>query len=153
MPLSLVPNKTPKQRRRRSFRRPVSAANPLVLLVEDDEEKLSEFKFLLEHFGYRVVDTDNGQDAAKRARYSRPDLLLIDLNVPLPYELVAARQIVKESQIGTVPVVIVTREDVVDPYPMMDAGVRHNEYVTRLCDHGQLLHLLGFLLPVEPSVA
>ncbi|MGI8897590.1 MAG: response regulator [Pyrinomonadaceae bacterium] len=71
--------------------------------------------------GYRVIDTDNGQDAARNARQTRPDLLVVDMDVPLLYGLVAARQIIKNARVGPLPVVIVTHEDVVDPAPMMEA--------------------------------
>jgi DNA-binding response OmpR family regulator len=124
-----------------------------VLLLEDDEETRSEMKHVLELNGYRVIDTDNGQDAAKRARYAPPDLVLVDLNVPLLYGLVAARQVIKQAQLGVVPVVIVTHEDSIDLHPMMEVGVLHNEYVTRLSDYEQLEHLLDYLLPVSPAAA
>ena len=127
--------------------------NPVVLMVEDQEDERAEMKQVLELNGYRVIDTDNGQDAAKRARFIPPDLVLVDLDVPLLYELVAARQIVKSAQLGILPVVIVTREDTVDPTAMMEVGVRRNEYVTRLSDYLQLEHLLDYLLPTGPRAA
>lgn len=136
----------------RVLRRQRNVDSPLVLLVEDNEETCVEMKHALELNGYRVIDTDNGQDAAKRARYAHPDLVVVDLDLPLLYGLVAARQIIKQARIE-VPIVIVTREDDVDPCPMMEVGVRRNEYVTRLSDPSQLDHLLDFLLPVGPDVA
>jgi CheY-like chemotaxis protein len=127
--------------------------NPVVLMVEDQEDERAEMKEVLELNGYRVIDTDNGQDAAKRARFISPDLVLVDLDVPLLYELVAARQIVKSAQLGILPVVIVTREDTVDPAAMMEVGVCRNEFVTRLSDYQQLEHLLDYLLPVGHRTA
>ena len=127
--------------------------NPLVLLVKDQEDTLFEMKQVLELNGYRVIDTDNGQDAAKRARYAPPDLVLVDLDVPLLYELVAARQIMKQAFLGAIPFVIVTHEEELDPHAMMEVCVRRNEYVTRLSDYEQLEHLLDYLLPVKPKAA
>jgi CheY-like chemotaxis protein len=135
------------------FFRTSQSDNPVVLMVEDQEDERAEMREVLELNGYRVIDTDNGQDAAKRARFISPDLVLVDLDVPLLYELVAARQIVKSAQLGILPVVIVTREDTVDPAAMMEVGVRRNEYVTRLSDYQQLEHLLDYLLPVGPRTA
>lgn len=127
--------------------------SPVVLMVDDQDDERAEIKQMLELNGYRVIDTDNGQDAAKCARFTPPDIILIDLGVPLLYELVAARQIVKSAQLGSLPIVIVTREDTVDPAAMMEEGVRRNEYVTRLDDYHQLEHLLDFLLPVVRRLA
>jgi CheY-like chemotaxis protein len=121
--------------------------------VKDQEDTLFEMKQVLELSGYRVIDTDNGQDAAKRAQYTHPDLVLVDLDVPLLYELVAARQIMKQALLGDVPVVIVTHEEELDPDSLMEVCVRRNEYVTRLSDYEQLEHLLGYLLPIGPKAA
>ena len=73
--------------------------------------------------------------------------------MPLLYELVAARQIIKHARLGLVPVVIVTHEEELDPAPMIEVDVRRNEYVTRLSDFEQLEYLLDYLLPVFPEAA
>lgn len=129
---------------------PVSAngANHVVLMVEDYQDARAELKLALKLKGYRVIDTDNGRDAAQQARETHPDLLVVDMDVPLLYGLVAARQIVKHAQVGPIPVVIITHEDVVDPAPMIEVGATRNEYVTRLSDYESLRHLLDYLLPV-----
>jgi len=135
-----------------ALRRQAIAGNSLVLLVKDHEETLCDMKHVLELNGYQVMDTDNGQAAVKQARYAHPDLLLVDLDVPLLYELVAARQIIKNSRVGLVPavipVVIVSHEPEFDPAPMMEVNLRRNEYVTRLSDYDQLAYLLEYLLPI-----
>jgi DNA-binding response OmpR family regulator len=129
------------------------ATQPTVLLVEDQEEVRRDLKRIMVMNGYRLIDTDNGRDAVKSARDTHPDLLMVDLDVPLLYGLVAARQIIKQAQLEPVPVVIVTHDDTVDPYPMMEMGVRRNEYVTRLDDYEQLGNLLDYLLPIRPEAA
>lgn len=153
MSLNLHPTKAPNSDFAPRSLRVSHADNSVVLMVEDREDARSEMKKVLELNGYRVIDTDNGRDAAKRARDVYPDLLLVDLDVPLLYEMVAARQIVKNAQLGIVPVVIVTREPEVDPGALLEVGVRRNEYVTRLSDYDQLEHLLDYLLPVSPPMA
>jgi len=120
--------------------------NHVVLTVLDHMEARPELRQVLQLNGFRVIDTDNGQDAARQARQTHPDLLVVDMDVPLLYGLVAARQIVKHAQVGPVPVVIVTHEDVVDPLPLMEVGASRNEYVTRLSDYQELQHLLDYLL-------
>jgi DNA-binding response OmpR family regulator len=134
---------------------PVSTngVNHVVLMVEDYQDARPELKQVLKLKGYRVIDTDNGQDAARRARQTHPDLLVVDMDVPLLYGLVAARQIVKHAQVGPMPVVIVTHEDLVDPAPMMEVGASRDEYVTRLSDYQELQHLLDYLLPGLPRTA
>ena len=127
--------------------------NPVVLMVEDQADEKCELRQILELNGYRVIETDNGQDAVKRALYIYPDLLLVDLNVPLLYQMMAARQIVKNARLANVPVVIATHDDVVDTATIMELGVRRNEYVTRLSDYQQLECLLEYLLTIKPQAA
>jgi hypothetical protein len=72
-----------------------------------------------------------------RMRLSAPGICiqtssLLTLTLPLLYEVVAARQIMKQALLGAVPVVIVIHEEEPDPYSMMKVCVRRNEYVTRL---------------------
>lgn len=129
---------------------PSDAEKPVVLMVRDQGDPRLELTQILELSGYSVIETDNGQDAVKRALYLCPDLLLVDLDVPLLYEMVAARQIVKNAALGTVPVVIATHDDVVDTTAIMELGVRRNEYVTRLSDYQQLECLLDYLLTIRP---
>lgn len=121
--------------------------NHVVLMVEDYQDARPELKEVLKQKGYCVIDTDNGRDAARHARQTHPDLLVVDMDVPLLYGLVAARQIIKHAQVGPMPVVIVTHEDVVDPAPMIEVGATRNEYVTRVSDYEELQHLLDYLLP------
>jgi DNA-binding response OmpR family regulator len=130
-----------------------NGANHVVLMVEDYQDARSDLKRGLKLKGYRVIDTDNGRDAARQARETHPDLLMVDMDVPLLYGLVAARQIVKHAQVGPIPVVIITHEDVLDPAPMIEVGATRNEYVTRLSDYESLQHLLDYLLPVLPQTA
>jgi DNA-binding response OmpR family regulator len=125
--------------------------NHVVLIVGDYQDARPELKQILQLKGYRVIDTDNGQDAARQARQTQPHLLVVDMDVPLLYGLMAARQIIKHAELGPVPAVIVTHEEVVDPAPMMELGTSRNEYVTRLSDYQELQSLLDYLLPVLPS--
>src|SRR5258706_12862259 len=122
----------------------------VVLVVLDRVDARRQLGQVLTSKAYSVVDTDNGQEAARQARQTKPDLVLVDLDVPLLYGLVAARQIVKHGELGAMPVVIVTHEETIDPAPMIEVGITRHEYVTRLSDYTELHRLLEYLLPVLP---
>ena len=128
-----------------------NGANHVVLRVLDYQDARPELKRELQVKGYHVIDTDNGQDAARQARQTHPHLLVVDMDVPLLYGLMAARQIIKHAELGALPAVIVTHEAVLDPAPMIELGTNRNEYVTRLSDYQQLHSLLDYLLPIMPT--
>jgi len=73
------------------------------------------------------------------------------MDIPLLYELVAARQIIEGAQVGNMPVVIVTHEGVVDPAPMIELSASRKDYVTRLSDYQELQPLLNYLLSALPT--
>ena len=131
---------------------PVSSngGNHVVLMVEDYQDARPELKQVLQLRGYRVIDTDNGQDAARQAQQTPPHLLVVDMDVPLLYGLIAARQIIKRAELGPMPAVIVTHEDVVDEAALVELGPSRDEYVTRLSDYQELHSLLNYLLPILP---
>ena len=54
-----------------------------VLLVEDNEDNRTVYRTILEHFGYGVVEARNGEDGVKMARERRPDLILMDISIPV----------------------------------------------------------------------
>jgi len=55
---------------------------PLVLVVEDHPTRRLTWTVCSFSNGYSVIGTDHGRDAARQAREIRPDLLLVDLDVP-----------------------------------------------------------------------
>jgi len=54
-----------------------------VLLVEDNEDNRTVYRTILEHFGYAVVEARNGEDGIRAAREGRPDLILMDISIPI----------------------------------------------------------------------
>jgi two-component system, cell cycle response regulator DivK len=54
-----------------------------ILLVEDDPDAQLVYRTILEHAGYRVDVRGNGRDAVALARASLPDLVIMDINLPV----------------------------------------------------------------------
>ena len=54
----------------------------LVLIVEDNERNLKLVRDLLEHAGYRTLEAGNAEDGLALARTHRPDLVLMDVQLP-----------------------------------------------------------------------
>src|SRR3712207_8036540 len=82
-----------------------------VMVVEDFEDNRFMMRRLLEMSGYRVVEAVNGQEAVEVAARERPDLILMDLSLPLLDGLAATRRIREQPDLRAVPIVAVSAHD------------------------------------------
>jgi two-component system cell cycle response regulator DivK len=79
-----------------------------ILIVEDNELNMKLLNDVLEAYGYEIIKTDSGLAALDLARQHRPDLILIDIQLPDISGLDAVRQLKQDAQTKTIPVIAVT---------------------------------------------
>ncbi|WP_026318932.1 response regulator [Amorphus coralli] len=79
-----------------------------VLIVEDNELNMKLFHDLLEASGYEVVESRNGTTAIALARSERPDLIIMDIQLPEVSGLDVTRQIKQDDELKAIPVIAVT---------------------------------------------
>ncbi len=120
------------------------ATRPTVLVVEDFEDNRFMMRRLLEMSGYRVVEAVNGNQAVEMAESERPDIILMDLSLPMLDGLAATRRIRERNGVGRTPIVAVSAHDSADLHAeALAAGC--TEYVTDALDFDQLVQLLDRL--------
>lgn len=116
-----------------------------VLLVEDTEDNRFMMRRLLEMSGYEVVEATNGEEAVRLAQSERPQLILMDLSLPVIDGLAATRAIRKLDGFGEVPIVAVSAHDSSDfQGEALAAGC--NSYITKPIDFSELEILIARLL-------
>ncbi len=81
---------------------------PLILIVEDDEKSRRLMKDVLEHEGYAVMETDQGEIGLDLIRQCHPQLVLMDIHLPGISGLDAIREIRADASIAGTRVVAVT---------------------------------------------
>jgi two-component system, cell cycle response regulator DivK len=79
-----------------------------ILVVEDDEENWDMISRRLQRRGYRVVRAADGQEAVEMAARERPDLILMDVGLPVMDGLEATRRIRARAQTQTIPIIALT---------------------------------------------
>ena len=79
-----------------------------ILVVEDNPKNLKLVRDVLQYCGYEVVEATTGEDGVRLAREVRPDLILMDLQLPGIDGAETLRQIRQDGHMRTVPVVAVT---------------------------------------------
>jgi len=79
-----------------------------VLIVEDNELNMKLFNDLLEAHGYRVLQTREGLSALDIAREHRPDLILMDIQLPEVSGIEVTKWLKEDDELRSIPVVAVT---------------------------------------------
>ena len=74
-----------------------SATCPTILVVDDDDGFRTALREMLEAYGYQVIEASNGREAIETASSECPDIIVMDLNMPVMDGLNASRQIRKEG--------------------------------------------------------
>jgi len=90
-------------------RRPEAHPIPrTVLIVEDNELNMKLFHDLLDAHGYQTLQTRSGIEALQIARERRPDLILMDIQLPEVSGLEVTRWLKDDEELREIPVVAVT---------------------------------------------
>ncbi len=79
-----------------------------VLIVEDNELNMKLFNDLLEADGYATLQTGDGMGALQLARNHRPDLILMDIQLPEVSGLDIVKRLKEDESLSEIPVVAVT---------------------------------------------
>jgi two-component system, cell cycle response regulator DivK len=84
---------------------------PLVLVVEDQEELRRLYVEQLEMSGFDVIEAANGQDAITHTSARTPDVVLMDLSLPILDGWEATRRLKADTRTAHIPIVALTAHD------------------------------------------
>ena len=112
------------------------------MVVEDYDDTRMLLKQALEMLGYSVLEASNGQEAVDIADRERPDLILMDLDLPILDGIAATQQIRQQEHMEGVPIVAVTA------FPMSYSRVKAfakgcNEYMPKPIDMTELARVVN----------
>ena len=79
-----------------------------VLLVEDNEDNRIVYSTILQHFGYHVTEAMNGEDGIAKARSQKPDLILMDISIPVIDGWEATKILKKDPATRHIPIIALT---------------------------------------------
>ena len=81
---------------------------PKILLVDDDLDFVDATKTVLESKPYEVIVAYDGDEGLRKAREENPDLILLDIIMPVEDGFTAAEQLKKDPQLSKIPVIMLT---------------------------------------------
>src|SRR4051812_2546973 len=91
--------------------RTVTRVKPLILLVEDQPDLRQMYAQQLELSGFEVIEAANGADAVTRTTEHAPDVVLMDLSLPILDGWEATRRLKSDARTAHIPVVALTAHD------------------------------------------
>jgi CheY-like chemotaxis protein len=81
---------------------------PLLLLAEDNEANIVTFTSYLQPGGYQIIVARNGVEAIERAREAKPNLILMDIQMPGMDGLEAIHRLRADAELATIPIIALT---------------------------------------------
>ena len=118
---------------------------PKILIVEDNEENRDSLSRRLQRRGFAVIIAENGKDGVAMAQTEKPDLVLMDMNMPELDGWEATRQLKATAETKDVPVIALTAHAMSgDRDRALEAGCA--DYHTKPVDFPKLLAQIEALL-------
>jgi CheY-like chemotaxis protein len=116
-----------------------------ILLVEDNDMNRDMIAQYLGHYGFEVITAREGSAAVELARTAAPDLILMDISLPVLDGLEATRQIKAEPETKHIPVIALTAHAMAsDRQKSMEAGC--DDYEPKPIDFRRLMDKMRALL-------
>ncbi len=101
-----------------------------IVLAEDEPQIARLVEFKLKKEGYQVVWKENGEEALEAIKADRPDLILLDVMMPVMDGYEVLRQIKEDENLRNIPVIMLTaRAQERDVVKGIDSGVE--DYITK----------------------
>jgi CheY-like chemotaxis protein/anti-sigma regulatory factor (Ser/Thr protein kinase) len=105
---------------------PEAQSQAVILLAEDNQENIDTISEYLTFKGYQIIVARNGFEALALAQKSRPDLILMDIQMPEMDGLETIRRIRADTELAAVPIIALTALAMSgDQRRCLDAGANH----------------------------
>lgn len=128
----------------------IETERPVVMVVDDHEDARLLMRVMLERRGCRVIEAGDGRAALEAASAWRPDLVLMDLSLPVLGGLDAARLMRADTHLRDVPLVAVSGYDRADRYEeARRAG--YDEYLAKPFAFSEVEALLRRFCPLAAA--
>ena len=111
----------------------MSATGKTVLLVEDNEDNRIVYSTILRHFGYQVTEALNGEEGISKAKSEMPDLILMDISIPIIDGWEATQVLKHDPETSNIPIIALTAHALAsDREKAMEVGC--DGYLAKPCE-------------------
>jgi two-component system, cell cycle response regulator DivK len=108
-----------------------------ILVVEDNRDNMTFIADVLSALGYDVIQAINGEDGLEATQREKPDLILMDLSLPVMDGWTATKEIKSNPELSNIPVIALTAHTMMkERQRAMDAGC--DDYITKPIELAEL---------------
>ena len=119
-----------------------------ILVVDDENYILHILDFSLGAEGYEVITAEDGEEAVRKCREERPDLVVLDVMMPKMDGFEACRAIKRDAETADTPVILLSAKSRdVDQKQGYEAGA--DDYITKPLSPGRLVDRVHGLLKLK----
>jgi len=123
-----------------------------ILIVDDEPDYVSTIQHHLEWSNYRTVVATNGKEGLEKAASDKPDLILLDTNMPVMNGHETLEQMSKDPQLKNIPVIMVTAACEVDDIATASSfGIV--DYIAKPFDFAELKEKIANALEGKKSLS
>lgn len=127
----------------------MAAQKGTVLLVEDNEDNRIVYSTILQHDGYRVLTVGDGERGIALAREAKPDLILMDISIPIIDGWEATKTLKSDPITQGIPIVALTAHALPsDRQNAMDVGCA--DYIPKPAEPRAVLDVVNRILNRQP---
>ncbi|MCX5934962.1 MAG: hybrid sensor histidine kinase/response regulator [Pseudanabaena sp. LacPavin_0818_WC45_MAG_42_6] len=122
-----------------------------LLIVDDVPDNLFLVRTILEEEGYEIITLSNGQDALKIIETEPPDLILLDVMMPVMDGYEVTRRVRAMKDLPFIPILLITAYDRANAVKGLDLGA--DEFIRKPIEADELLARVRSLLRLKHSIA
>ena len=121
---------------------------PKILVVEDEKLNIKLFKMILQSQQYEIVIAENGKKGVELAKEILPDVILMDIMMPVMNGFEATKIIKADNTTKNIPIIVISAlNDSDSRYQLLEAGA--DEFINKPIDKRELLVRVKNLLKVR----
>lgn len=116
-----------------------------ILIVEDNEQNRRLMRDILKYYGYEIIEAENGEEGIKMAKTHKPDLILMDMQMPVMDGFAATQILKNDGETKNIKIIAVTSFAMVgDKEKILGAGA--DDYMAKPIDTRQLPKIVENML-------